>query len=385
MKPFARLLPRFRLSPFLAALLVFPLGAVAQQTSIDSHQVNPDSSVTFRYYGPTAKQVTVGLDYDHHNIPLTKGAGGIWSYTTGPLQPSLHMYSLEVDGTAILDPLNRLVDANLSFLTNEVTVPGPPQLWDVAAVPHGVVHHHVYRSAVLQGLPDQTEDFYVYTPPGYDPAGAKLYPTLYLLHGWSSLADAWLDAGKANLILDNLIAQGRVVPMIVVVPLGYGDYRFGTGPFDQWYDEGKVAHNLNLFGQALLSEMIPQVEAGYRVSAKREDRALAGLSMGGGESLIIGLNHPETFAWIGGFSPAVLYKHYDGLFPGLDPKAAPQLLWVSCGTSDDLLAPVRGFVAWIRSKGLQPLAIETPGIHNWPVWRDNLIHFAPLLFRPSTP
>jgi enterochelin esterase-like enzyme len=385
MNPSSEFLTRSRLFRFLGAVAAFPLGAAAQQTSLNSHQINPDQSVTFRYYAPTAKQVTMGLDYDHHPIPLTKGADGVWSLTTGPLQPALHMYSFTVDGTSVLDPLNPQVDPGLSFLTNDVTVPGPPQLWDLSAVPHGVVHHHLYRSKVFEALPGDTEEYYVYTPPGYDPVGTKLYPTLYLLHGWSALADAWLNGGQANLILDNLIAQERVIPMIVVMPLGYGDYRFGTGPFQQWDDEGKIAHNVDLFSRALLSEIVPQVEASYRVSATRADRAIAGLSMGGGQSLIIGLNHPATFGWIGGFSPAVMYKQLDGLLPGLNPKAAPQLLWVSCGTSDDLIAPTRKFVAWIRAKGLQPMAVETPGIHNWPVWRDNLIHFAPLLFRSPAP
>jgi enterochelin esterase family protein len=209
-------------------------------------------------------------------------------------------------------------------------VPGAPQLWDVRDVPHGVVHHHVYKSSAIEGLPVGMEDYYVYTPPGYDAAAAKLYPVLYLLHGWSAVAESWLHDGQANLILDNLIAQGQAVPMIVVMPLGYGDLSFVTGGFGQWNDEAKIGNNLQRFGNALLSEIVPQVESGYRVSARREDRAIAGLSMGGGESLVIGLNHPDTFAWIGGFSSAVMYGHFDGVFPNLDPKIPLKLLWVSC-------------------------------------------------------
>jgi enterochelin esterase family protein len=367
---------------FLAVLAALPVAAAAQQPALNSHEVNPDHSVTFRYYGPSAQKVAIGLDYDHHQIPLAKGADGVWVLTTAPLQPALHMYSLEVDGTPILDPLNRMVDPNLVYLTNEVAVPGTPQLWDVADVPHGVVHHHSYRSAAIVGLPDGTEDYYVYTPPGYDAAGPKTYPALYLLHGWSATAESWIHDGKANLILDNLIAQGRAVPMIAVMPLGYGDLGFVTGGSRQWEDESMIGRNLGLFSTALLSEIVPQVEAGYRASARREDRAIAGLSMGGGESLVIGLNHPDRFAWIGGFSSAVEYKQFDGVFPGLDPKVAPRLLWVACGTEDELIEADRRFVSWLRARALQPTAVETPGIHNWPVWRDNLIRFAPLLFRP---
>jgi enterochelin esterase family protein len=197
MRPPAGFLSRFWRPRWLAALLGLPAAAIAQQPSLNSHEVNPNQSVTFRYYGPSAKQVTIGLDYDHHPIPMTKGADGVWTYTTTPLQPALHMYSLAVDGTSILDPLNPLVDPGLAYLSNQVTVPGPPQLWDVADVPHGVMHHHAYRSAVLQGLPEGTEDYYVYTPPGYDAAAPKLYPTLYLLHGWSALAGAWTQ-GRAG-------------------------------------------------------------------------------------------------------------------------------------------------------------------------------------------
>jgi enterochelin esterase family protein len=169
--------------------------------------------------------------------------------------------------------------------------------------------------------------------------------------------------------------------MIVVMPLGYGNLGFVTSGFGVWSDEARIGDNLRRFSSALRSEIIPQVDSSYRVSARREDRAIAGLSMGGGESLIIGLNHPDMFAWVGGFSSAVAYPRLDGLFPNLDPKRAPTLLWVACGTDDNLINPNRAFVAWLRAKSLQPVAIETPGIHNWPVWRDNLVHFAPLLFR----
>jgi enterochelin esterase family protein len=188
-------------------------------------------------------------------------------------------------------------------------------------------------------------------------------------------------------ILDNLIAQGKARPMVVVMPLGYGDMGFVTGGSDLWNEPSRVADNLGRFRDALLGEIMPQVERGYRVSAGRRDRAIAGLSMGGGESLVIGLNHLDLFAWIGGFSAAVLYSDLDAPLPavGSPGVAQPRLLLVACGTEDDLIAPNRRFVAWLRSKGLEPTAVETPGIHNWPVWRDNLIHFAPLLFRPGPP
>jgi enterochelin esterase family protein len=371
-----------RLSLGLAALLCACAGARAQQPDLKSHEVNPDRSVTFRYYAPAAQKVTLSLDYDHHELAMAKGADGVWSLTTGPLRPELHMYALAVDGTAIMDPLNPSVDTGLIFKTNTVWVLGAPQPWDLADVPHGVVHHHVYRSAAIAGLPDGAEDYYVYTPPGYDASGTTRYPVLYLLHGWSAVADAWMTGGQANRILDNLIAQGRAVPMIVVMPLGYGDWSFVTGGLSQ-LKESNLSNNLDRFSTALLKEIIPQVESAYRVSTTRDDRAIAGLSMGGGESLVIGLNHPHMFGWVGSFSGAVLYADYSGPLPDLESGPPPKLLWVACGTGDSLIADNRRFVEWLRSKGMHPAAVETPGIHNWPVWRDNLVAFAPLLFKPA--
>jgi enterochelin esterase-like enzyme len=375
---------RFLPSALLAVPLLLAVGgaARAQGPAITSPEVHPDQSVTFRYYGPGARAVTVELDYIHHPVPLTKGEDGVWSYTTAPLEAAVHMYALNVDSLPVFDPLNPEIDRNFVFRTNRVRVLKPtPQPWDVTDVPHGVVHHHLYRSEAIVGLKDGQEDFYVYTPPGYDESDRKGYPVLYLLHGWSSMADCWVASGQANLILDNLIAKGEAVPMVVVMPLAYGDLSFVLSGFAHVGDPGSLSRNLNLFSDAFLKEIMPRVERTYRIRSERDSRAIAGLSMGGGESLVIGLNHPELFGWVGGFSSVVLYANFDPVFPSLEAARGPRLLWVSCGTSDDLIAPNRKFVEWLRSKGLQPKAVETPGVHNWPVWRDNLIHFAPLLFR----
>jgi len=365
------------------SLLAAPLGAAAQQPALKSHEINPDRSVTLRLYAPTAASVTVSVDYDR-SVPMAKGSDGVWTYTTPPLVPALHMYGFTSDGTAVLDPLNPAADPCLRLMTNEVTVPGPAQIWDVADVAHGVVHRHIYRTAVIRGLEGDAETYYVYTPPGYDSRSGRTYPVLYLLHGWTHVAESWMHCGQANLILDNLAAQGRTVPMIVVMPLNYGDMDFVLGA-DQWDDPSKVAHNLGVFSTALLTEIIPQVEALYRASPRRGDRAIAGLSMGGGQSLVIGLEHPDVFGWVGGFSAAVGYHDLDAVFPNMSPRTAPELLWVSCATSDGGFPGTERFIAWLKTKGMAPMAVETPGVHNWAVWRDNLIHFAPLLFRPPAP
>jgi enterochelin esterase family protein len=360
--------------------------AAGTQPDFNSHEAHPDGSLTVRYFAPTAQAVTVNLDYNPHGAALVKDADGVWAYTTGPLPPALHMYGFAVDGVAVFDPLNPDIDPSFFYRTNTVWVRGPaPKPWDVADVPHGVVHHHAYRSSVMVGLKDGVEDYYVYTPPGYEPASSTPYPVLYLLHGWAGGANAWLADGQAQVILDNLIAQGRARPMIVVMPQGYGDMSFVTSGFKVWSDEAAIGRNLGLYSQALLTEILPQVEAGYRASRDPHDRAIAGLSMGGGQSLVIGLSHPEVFAWVGGFSSAVVYNDFASVLPKLGQKDAvlPGLIWIACGTEDDLIASNRHFVAWLRSKGAKPTFAEIPGIHNWPVWRDNLIQFAPLLFRPA--
>ncbi len=366
----------------LAFLCLVSEGSSAQRPDIDSHQVNADGSVTFRYFAPQAGAVTMNLDYDHAALPFKKGADGVWTYTTGPLQSALHIYGLFEDGVAVYDPLNGDVEVNYNFKSNYVRVKGPmQQLWDVADVGHGIIHHHVLPATLIKGLPDGLEDFYVYTPPGYDAAAAKRYPVLYLLHGWSGTAEDWISAGQANVILDNLIAQQKALPMIVVMPLGYGDMAFVKG-FKVWDDPAAVANNIDKFGRTLVN-IEGMVDLTYRTLHDREDRAIAGLSMGGGQSLIIGMNHPGEFGWVGGFSSAVVYDKFDGVFPNLKTYFAspPKLLWIACGTEDQLIDANRKFEAWLATKGVHPTVVETPGIHNWPVWREDLIRFAPLLFR----
>jgi enterochelin esterase-like enzyme len=371
--------------PFLVASLSAAVAARGDMPQFDSHQINPDHSLTLRYYAPESKSVVVTLDFDYSKkVPLVKGPDGVWTMTTAPLDTGTHAYAIDVDGLHVVDPLNRHIEDSPIYFTNLVDVPGEPRPWTEQGAPHGVIHHHSYSTGAILHLPHGIEDYFVYTPPGYDAAARAPYPTLYLLHGWSSRADSWLTDGQADHMLDNLIAKGAIVPMVVVMPTGYGDYDFLMKGFGQWNDESKISSNLDHFSAALRSEIIPQVEAAYHVGRTAEMRAIAGLSMGGGESLVIGLGHPETFGWVVGLSSAVRYKDLDAVLPGLGTATPrPRLLWVSCGTGDELIGANRTFVAWLRARGLSPMAVETPGIHNWPVWRDNFVHFMPLLFRPG--
>lgn len=345
-----------------------------------SPEVHPNGAITFRYRDPNAKRVSLAVE-GASPVPMEKDDQGVWSATVGPLTPELYGYSFLADGVPALDPFNPLLKPNLLMTQNMVLVPGAtPEPWEVTDVPHGVVHHIFYHSSVV----GDNRDFYVYTPPGYNPRGRQKYPVLYLLHGYSDDASAWTTVGRANFILDNLIAQGKAKPMIVVMPLGYGApailLRKGPG----FRSQNLVQQNLDKFSQSLLTEVIPQVEKDYRVKTDRKDRAITGLSMGGGESLYVGLNNIDRFDWVGAFSAGLGESDYAKEFPGFDANAASRLrlLWIACGTDDHVVGPFnRKFRAWLASKNIQYTNIQTPGMHTWMVWRDNLVHFVPLLFR----
>jgi enterochelin esterase-like enzyme len=346
---------------------------------IVSPEVQPDNRVVFRFRAPNASGVMLGLEGSKPE-PMQKDDQGMWTLTIGPLDPDFYGYSFIADGVTLMDPSNSLRKPNFLYASSEVHVPGPASLpWEVNDVPHGVVHHTFYKSAVVG---DQ-RDFYVYTPPGYNFGGKEKYPVLYLLHGFSDDASAWSAVGRANVILDNLIASGKAKPMVVVMPLGYGAPEIlsrGPGGFN---DDSLRAKNVDKFRTALLTEVIPQVEKEYRVSQDRNSRAIAGLSMGGSESLSTGLNNLDKFAWIGAFSSGGLPGDFSAAFPSLDSSANAKLrsLWIACGIDDGLITPNRNFREWLKSKGIHHDDIETPGAHTWMVWRRNLANFAPQLFR----
>jgi len=233
----------------------------------------------------------------------------------------------------------------------------------------------------------EERDFYVYTPPGYDPETKKLYPVLYLLHGFSDDASAWISVGLAHVILDNVIGQGKAKAMLIVMPLGYGAPEIVSRGVSAFRDPGLRQKNVDKFREALLTEVVPRIEETYRVLKDRNSRAIAGLSMGGSESLETGLNNLDRFAWVGAFSSGGMGDDFDRAFPALDSKANGKLrlLWIACGTDDRLIDPNRRFRAWLESKGIRHTAVETPGAHTWMVWRRNLANFAPLLFQEKTP
>ncbi|HKW16799.1 MAG TPA: alpha/beta hydrolase-fold protein [Terriglobales bacterium] len=363
-------------------VILFSVSGLSQlpPPPLRSPEVQPDGHVIFRFRAPNAQKVEVSIEGQTAHIPMQKDEQGIWTLTTGPLQPDFYGYSFLADDVDLIDPSNSVIKPNLLHPANEVHVPGPSLPWELNQVPHGEIHHHFYHSKIA----DLDSDFYVYTPPDYRANAKQDYPVLYLLHGFSDDASGWTAVGRANVIFDNLIAQGKMKAMIVVNPLGYGDYEVIRRGWGSWGDKDLARHNLSNFTSVLLNEVIPQVEGMYRIKKDRESRAIAGLSMGGAESLLTGLNHLDQFAWIGAFSSGGIdLQDFGTEFPGLDAGANKKLklLWIACGTEDGLVKVNRQFKSWLKDKGVNFTDIETPGMHTWMVWRRNLSAFAPLLFK----
>lgn len=370
-----------------------PAGAQQPAPAIVSPVVSDDHRVSVWFRAPNAKEVI--LNWQGRRSPMQKDSQGNWSFTTEPLAPDFYAYYFIVDGVNITDPNNPLMSPRMQGTPSSLAhVPGPPSLgWELnEEVSHGVVSHHWYKSAII----GDTRDFYVYTPAGYDPSGKKEYPVLFLLHGLFEEPTTWMTSGRANVILDNLIAQGKARPMIVVTTLGYGL------PLKDLVDRSAMSGPSSKanFSRAVIEEVLPAVEKMYHVSRDKQLHAIAGGSMGGATALYIGLNHPDQFAWVAGFSSALVEYSIgvpevngkpapvDGvlfakIFPNLDAEVNSQLrlLWVACAVDDGLLGVNRQFKDWLKGKNIQFTSIETPGAHTWQVWRHNLTELAPLLFQ----
>src|ERR1017187_3833657 len=309
----------------MAAKLPLALSLITLTTSafsepLVSPEVHADRSVTFRLKVPNAKEVL--MRYDLGTNTLQRNEQGVWSVTIEPLEPDIYSYSFLVDGLRIYDPANSFLKYSLIDTESQFHVPGPLALpWEINDVPHGVIHRHHYRSKIC----GDERELLVYTPPGYNPAARKTYPVLYLLHGFSDAEDVWIDVGRANVILDNLIARKQAKPMVIVMPLGYGTLHMLDGGW-QVKHEGPAWEKLHddsftKFRDSLLTEIIPDVEKNYRVSADRTSRAIAGVSMGGEQSLFFGLKGLGHFAWIGAFSSGGLKKiDFDQKLPNVNEK-----------------------------------------------------------------
>jgi enterochelin esterase family protein len=375
--------------------------------AVRSPEVSADGRVTFRLRAPNAKEVFVTGLAPGQRLAMQKDDQSVWTVTTEPMKPDMYGYTFNVDGASFNDPGNSsFKTAMIGAGQSQVHIPGPVSWEPAPGIARGAVAHQFYHSALI----GDDRDFYVYTPPNYEPNRKEAYPVLYLLHGLGDDAAGWITAGAANVILDNLIAQGKAKPMIMVNTLGYGVAnmlpagRGGPGVIGG----DKMIPN---FAQALLDEVMPQVEKQYRVTKDRQERAIAGLSMGGAEALFTGLNHQDKFAWVGSFSGAFVMwpgaaagrapespaaagggrgpmtldtAVFERNFPALDAKTNRQLklLWIACGMDDGLNSVNRQFKTWLKSKDIQFTDVEIPGMaHVWPLWRQNLTELAPMLFR----
>jgi enterochelin esterase family protein len=383
-----------------------PAGAPAKgggrgAAPVISPDVAADGRVTLRLRAPNAREVLAAVS-GRQPLPMQKDDQGVWSVTTDALAPDIYTYSFRVDGATFTDPSSREYQTSFGSFQNMFSVPGPQPWLPAANVPRGAVARHVFRSAIA----GDTREFFVYTPPGYEPKRSQAYPVLYILHGLGDDAGRWVNSGAANVILDNLIAAKKAVPMVMVSTLGYGT---SLGPAGARGEGG--LRNLTGYTQILLDEVMPQVDKTYNVSKDRTQRAIAGLSMGGTETLYTGLNNLDKFAWIGSFSgaftmwpglqvpaagaargergtpappPTFNQAKFGEMFPKLDAKANSQIkmLWIVCGTSDGLIAVNRELKSWLRSKNIAFTEQEVPDMgHVWPLWRQNVADMVPRLFR----
>jgi enterochelin esterase-like enzyme len=360
--------------------LALPSIAPTQTPAADglvSPEVRADRSVTFRVRAPKAAEVTLYGDWMPVGKPepMTKGSDGVWSIHTAPLEATGHLYWFNLDGVAVADPINPVIKVRQRTSASLVEIPAQqPAAWEQRDVPHGTVVTEWRKSAVLQ----RTERIVLYLPPGYEKSSAR-YPVLYLVHGSGDVPESWTNAGHANFILDNLIAEGKAKPMIVVMPAGHA-VPFGAPR------NGPVNNN-ELFEQYLVKEVIPVVEKNYRTAPGVRNRALAGLSMGGGHTIYTGFSHPELFGALGIFSPG-LPRDFDTKFHSVleNPKAlnaSVKLIWIACGDNDTTVQypRIKTWAESLNQHGVAESFHTYPGAHTWPVWRMSLTDFAPLLFR----
>lgn len=265
--------------------------------------------------------------------------------------------------------------SGLDFLHQE-SIPGNGR---ENGLPAGTLHHHVYHS-VLAG---DDRDYFVYTPSGYESQAQRLYPVLYLLHGYSDTADAWITKGHANEILDSLIAKGKAEPMITVMPLCYRTPEVRALGWTGLQNPNLRQIKFKELARILVDEVVPAVEKNYRAATDRELRAIGGLSLGAAESLYIGLNALDRFAWVGGFSTVGLVGDYNKAFPGFDERANSRLgvLWISCGMQDPFFPLSQKLRDWLQAKHVRFKWVKTSGAHTWQVWKQNFTDFVPLLFQ----
>ena len=382
-------------------------GQGPQAPVFTSPEVSADRRVTFRLYAPEATAVSIRASdipaAAREGAQFTKREDGVWEMTTGSLEPGAYRYVYVVNGVGVVDPRNTAISESNTTTWRVVTVPGS-EVFDVRNVPHGAVSSVYYPSTAL----GRTRRMHVYTPPGYETSTAK-YPVFYLLHGAGDCDDSWTSVGRANFILDNLIAANKAKPMIVVMPAGHTTTTpAGRGAAARGAAPGAStapAPARDEFTADFVTDILPYVEKHYRVIPDRAHRAIAGLSMGGSQTLNIGIPNLDKFAYIGVYSSGLLGSRPAPTAAGAaaPAPAAPfgsawaqqhaatldnaalkkglKLFWFSTGKEDGLMPTTKSTVEFFTNHGFAPVFKESAGGHTWLNWRDYLLEFTPQLFQ----
>ena len=332
-----------------------------------------DAPVVFSLKAPQANKVELCGEWAKQNIPLNRGDDGTWSVSLESVPAGIWQYSFSVDGVKVLDPSSLAITPQPEFRKSVLQIPSvPPAPWDWQDIPHGTLHTHEYQSKAL----DTRRELAVYTPPGYEADSAKRFPLLVLQHGAGGNQFSWIERGKAHWILDHLIDAGKARPMIILMMNGHSGELASPG------DKARRARGAEAFRRELFEDAIPLLERNYRLAAGREHRAIVGLSMGGWQSLTIGLGALDRFAWVGAFSSSA---DVEAVQPVLDaPRESDErlrLLWLACGRNDPFLKGNEAIVGALSSSGIHNQWHLTDGGHSWPVWRGYLVAIAPLLFQ----
>ena len=395
----------------IAAALLMAGSAFAQQAlwggaSTESPVVNEDGTVTFRYQAPKAVKVTVSGDflptqqlkfkmgdqemtYDAPGIgELKEGRNGVWEYTTDfKVAPEMYTYTFNVDGNTVIDNNNMWVNRDVSSLTSAFIVPGGrADLYTIQDVPHGTVSKVWYESETA-GFDRRLS---VYTPPCYEKNKKAKYPVLYVLHGIGGDEDAWIAQGRAAQILDNLIAKGEAKPMIVVFTNGNISQEAAPGENSTGYTRPSMSLPKTMEGtfETSFPEIVKFIDSNYRTIAKKQSRAICGLSMGGFHTLYITVNNPDMFGYSGMFSAAIgvsdasvspIYQDFDQKLATYFSKK-PNLLWIGCGNTDFLIQANQEFVKKLQDNNYPHEYLENDGGHIWRNWRIYLTEFVPKLF-----
>src|SRR4051812_8285277 len=379
----------------------------AQAPAVTSPEVRADRRVTFRVFAPTAQKVELRSPGDIPGIggrgvappQLTKTSDGVWETTVGPIPAGAYRYVFGVNGLPVVDARNPATSQTNTTVYSLAVVPGS-EVFDTKNVPHGAVASVLYNSSALGGI----RRMHVYTPPGYE-MNRERYPVLYLLHGAGDVDDSWTSVGRAGIILDNLIAANTAKPMIVVMPAGHvngaGAALGGAVPAAAAQGMLGIGAGPDPFVNDFMTDLLPYVEKNYRVLTDRQSRAIAGLSMGGNQTLNIAIPHLERFAYVGVFSSGIISGARGAPAPAANTpfgtawekqnlaaldnaanKKGLNLLWFSTGKDDGLITTTRSTVELLSKHGFKPVFIESEGAHTWLNWRDYLAAFAPQLFQP---